>query len=377
MKTQRYLLRTSFRSYAATTAMLLFSIVIALFCVNVVFGFAESTYRVGSAAVDYTTITIAGMDSETRHKDMMAELKSYDPSAALYVCRSADHAVLVGFDGTDGPGYWWPHMAGDFVNDTNVEGYPHVVYLTDFEAERVAIGSSFDLDGKDYRIIGYGWIAPANFMRLISRSSPQTVFDFYQGGSSYEGPLDDVSHCFRIIPYEAFWESYEPDLILLHFPKMNYGQMLKMTDRLSEMFPNSTVTPPTQSSNGLREHSLLLMRRYIPLYLVLTQITVVLVIYEFYRKLHAELLILRTYGMSKRRLRWQIIGEIVLLYILAEAIALLLQRMLREPLTELNAAVLPTVQEAALGFAALLVISLLLSLPGLWKTLNLQRSEEG
>ena len=62
--------------------------------------------------------------------------------------------------------------------------------------------------------------------------------------------------------------------------------MLKMTDRLSEMFPNSTVTPPTQSSNGLREHSLLLMRRYIPLYLVLTQITVVLVIYEFYRKLH-------------------------------------------------------------------------------------------
>ena len=70
-------------------------------------------------------------------------------------------------------------------------------------------------------------------------------------------------------------------------------------------------------------------------------------------------------------------GEIVLLYILGEAIALLLQRVLRGPLTELNAAVLPTVQEAALGFAALLVISLLLSLPGLWKTLNLQRSEEG
>ena len=79
MKTQRYLLRTSFRSYTATTAMLLFSIVIALFCVNVVFGFAESTYRGGSAHVSYTTITIAGMDSDTRHRDMMAELKAYEP----------------------------------------------------------------------------------------------------------------------------------------------------------------------------------------------------------------------------------------------------------------------------------------------------------
>ena len=377
MKIQRFLLRTSFCSYTATTAMLLFSIGVALFCVNVVFGFAESTYRGGSAAVDYTTITIAGMDSDTKHKDMMAELKRYDPSAALYICRSADHAVLIGFDGTDVAGNWWPHMAGDFVNDKNTEDWPHVVYLTDFEAESVPIGNSFDIDGRAYRMIGYGWIVPANFTRLISHSSPQTVFDWFQQGSSYTGAPDDVSRCFRIIPYEAFRESYESDLIMLHFPEMSYGQMLKMTDRLSEMFPNSTVTPPTQSSNGLREHSLLLMRRYIPLYLVLTQITVVLVIYEYYRKLHAELLVLRTCGMSKRKLRWQMMGEIVLLYVLGEAIALLLQRLLRGPLTKLNAGSLPTAQEAALGFAALLVISLFLSLPGLGKALNLQRSEEG
>lgn len=377
MKIQRFLLRTSFRSYATTTAMLFFSIVIALFCLNVVFSFAESTYRGGAASVEYTTIAIAGMDSDTKHKDMMVELKAYHPSAALYLCRSKDHAVLIGFDGTDVAGNWWPHMAGSFVNDRSSEDYPNVVYLTDFEAEKVPLGSPLTIDETVYRTIGYGWIVPVNITRLISSSSPQTVFDRFQSESSYCGAMDDISHCFRIIPYEAFRELYEPDLIMLHFPEMSYGQLLKMTDRLSEMFPNSTVTPPTQSSNGLREHSLLLMRRYIPLYLVLTQITVVLVIYEFYRKLQAELLVLRTCGMSKWKLRWQMMGEIVFLYVLGEAIALLLQRVLRGPLTKLNAGVLPTAQEAALGFAVLLVISLFLSLPGLGKALNLQRSEEG
>ena len=71
------------------------------------------------------------------------------------------------------------------------------------------------------------------------------------------------------------------------------------------------------------------------------------------------------------------ISEIVLLFILGEGIALLLQQVLRGPLTRLQAGLLPTAPEAALGFAALLVISILLSLSGLGKALNLQRSEEG
>ena len=210
MKIQRFLLRTSFRSYTATTGMLLFSIVIALFCMNVIFGFAESAYRSGSSCVEYTTIAIAGMDSDTKHKDMMTELKKYGPSAALYFCRSNDHAILVGFDGTDVAGNWWPHMAGDFVNNKSSEDYPYVVYLTDFEAEQVPLGSMFDVDGSDYRMIGYGWIVPQNFTRLISKTSPQTVFDQFQKEATYyNDELTDVSRCFRIIPYEAFRESPE------------------------------------------------------------------------------------------------------------------------------------------------------------------------
>lgn len=374
MKTQRYLLRTSFRAYTATTLMVLFGIIVALFCTNVILGFAETYYHNGAGSTMYTVITVAGLDRETKSTDMMTALKKYKPSAALYICRDQDGAAVIGFDGSDAAGLWWPEGPGEFVNSCSSEDYPNVVYLSmaEMTARELSVGGMFDLDGRAFRIIGYGLMINHNFNMLISKDSPQTVFDRSQ--SIY--PDDDPAGWFRIIPCSVFREAYEPDLIMIHLPELNYGQMLKMTDRLSRMFPNSTVTPPIKSADELFQYALQTMRQFIPLYLVLTEITVILALCELYKKLRTECRVLRICGMSKRKLSRHLIGEVTMLYVIGAAAALLLQAALKGFLADLGVERLPTAGEAAAAACAVFLISIVVSLPALLKSLRMQRSGE-
>ena len=374
MKTQRYLLRTSFRAYTATTLMVLFGIIVALFCTNVILGFAETYYHNGAGSTMYTVITVAGLDRETKSTDMMTALKKYKPSAALYICRDQDGAAVIGFDGRDAAGLWWPEGPGEFVNSCSSEDYPNVVYLSmaEMSSRELSVGEMFDLDGRAFRIIGYGLMINHNFNMLISKDSPQTVFDRSQ--SIY--PDDDPAGWFRIIPCSVFREAYEPDLIMIHLPELNYGQVLKMTDRLSRMFPNSTVTPPIKSADELFQHALQTMRQFIPLYLVLTEITVILALCELYKKLSRECSVLRICGMSRRKLSWHLIGEVTILYVIGAAAALLLQAALKGFLADLRVERLPTAGEAAAAAGAVFLISIAASLPALLKSLRMQRSGE-
>ena len=374
MKTQRYLLRTSFRAYTATTLMVLFGIIVALFCTNVILGFAETYYHNGAGSTMYTVITVAGLDRETKSTDMMTALKKYKPSAALYICRDQDGAAVIGFDGTDAAGLWWPEGPGEFVNSCSSEDYPNVVYLSmaEMSSRELSVGEMFDLDGRAFRIIGYGLMINHNFNMLISKDSPQTVFDRSQ--SIY--PDDDPAGWFRIIPCSVFREAYEPDLIMIHLPELNYGQMLKMTDRLSRMFPNSTVTPPIKSADELFQYALQTMRQFIPLYLVLTEITVILALCELYKKLSRECSVLRICGMSRRKLSLHLIGEVTILYVIGAAAALLLQAALKGFLADLRVERLPTAGEAAAAAGAVFLISIAASLPALHKSLRVQRSGE-
>ena len=230
----------------------------------------------------------------------------------------------------------------------------------------------FDLDGRAFRIIGYGLMINHNFNMLISKDSPQTVFDRSQ--SIY--PDDDPAGWFRIIPCSVFREAYEPDLIMIHLPELNYGQMLKMTDRLSRMFPNSTVTPPIKSADELFQYALQTMRQFIPLYLVLTEITVILALCELYKKLSRECSVLRICGMSRRKLSRHLIGEVTILYVIGAAAALLLQAALKGFLADLRVERLPTAGEAAAAAGAVFLISIVVSLPALLKSLRMQRSGE-
>ena len=267
-------------------------------------------------------------------------------------------------------------MSGVGVNDYTGDDYPDIIYLSDYEAQNVPLESLYELDGKEYRMVGYGFIVPANFTRIISRSSPQRVFD-YPTQAVYVGISDeDTSRWFRVIPYDAFREAYEPDLVLIHFPDLNYGQMLRMTDRLAKMYPSSTVTPPTANANERFQQAMGRMRLYIPLYVVLSEITVVLAICELYRRLRAESYIIRACGVSRRKLKRYLSTEIVLLYILGTGIALLLQICLKGFLSGLGVSVLPTVMEITAIALISCILSILLSLPGLIKSLQLQRFGE-
>ena len=376
MKTRGYLIRISCRSYTATTVMVFFSIVVAVFCMTVIAGYAETYYRSWSSANIYTTITIAGIDEETKSIDMLSELKKDGLSTAIYICRSNDGAVMVGFDGADEASNWWPEMAGDFVNNYSGEDYPYIVYLTDFEAENVPIGDLLKIDDTNYRMIGYGWITPETFTRTISRSSPQTVFEITGGATYSNGELEDITRAFRVVPYQAFRESYKPDLILLHFPKLNYGQMLKMTDRIGKMFPHSTVTPPTANASEAFQRALQIMRHFIPLFLILTEITVVMAVCELYKKLRTECYVCRICGMPQGQVRWRLIGEVGLLYLVGTCFALLLQITLKGFLTSLDAGEMPTIIESTVAAIVLYVITVVFSLPALNKVLRLQRMED-
>ena len=280
----------------------------------------------------------------------------------------------MGFDGSDQAGNWWPEGGGEFVNNCTSADYPNVVYLNapEMMTRNLSIGSLFELDGKEYRIIGNGQIIQFNLNRLISKSSPQTVFDL---SVSTHAP-DDTAGWFRVFPYQTFRESYEPELILVHFPKMNYGQILRMTDRLAKMFPNCTVTAPKYNSNELYQYALQIMRRFIPLYVFRTEITVVLAVCELYKKLRTECFLCRLCGMSRRKLRRQLIAVVGVLYLLGSAAALLLQLALKGPLAKLTVRELPTAAELTAGVLAMYILSVLFSLPELLRGLRLQRTEE-
>ena len=374
MKTLRYLYKVSWRSYTAITMTALFSIVIAVFCVNVVLGYAETYYRSMSRTTSYTVITVAGMDAETKQKDMMSELKQYKPSAALYLCRTKDGAVLVGFEGTDSAGNWWPEISGSFVNNYSGKEFPYIVYLRDNEmmAREYSIGDSMELDGNAYLISGYGFILPYNFTHLISKQSSQTVFD----RATPDYAADDPRGWFRVIPYSAFRESYLPDLILLHFPQMSYGQILKMTDRLEKLYPGASVTPPVGNSDELYQYGLMIMRRFIPLFIILTEITLILMLRELFKSLRTECFICRICGMPRRKLRLSLIGLVALLYLPGSGIAIALQLALKGILTRLNAGSMPRASAIALGVLLIFGISVLVSLPELNAGLRFIRSEE-
>lgn len=374
MKALVYLIRTSFCSYTAITVLALFSILVAVFGTNVVLGFAQTHYQKGAGSTMYTVITLAGLTDKARSTDMMTELAKYKPSAALYFCRSEDGAVLVGFDGSDGPENWWAGTWGGFVADSTAEEYPQVIYLNEVEimARELSIGDLYELDGKEYRLIGYGSMMHFNFIHLISKRSPQNIFDRSKISASEE----DTTTWTRVIPYAASREIYEPDLIQLHFPEMNYGQILRMTERLEKMFPGCTVTPPNRSSDELFQYALEMMVYFIPLYLILTEISVILALGELYKKLRAECYVLRICGISRRRLRWLLIAEVALLFVLGTGISLVLQAVLKTPLSFLRVEELPTAAQTAAGAGTILVIAVLGSLPELIRGLRLQRAEE-
>ena len=375
MKTLRYLLGTAFRSYTANTLMLLFSIVVAVFGLNVVLGYAESTYRGFASGIDYTLLTVAGMDEKAKQTDMMALLEPCGASAALYFCRTQDGAVLIGFDGSDKPGNWWSHMGGEFVNDYAGADDPAVIYLNSYEAEVFAIGSSYELDGVCCRVIGFGWIEPGMLSRLIRRSSPQTVFDL-SGSAGGDVDTEDSSRRIRVIPYRLFKERYEPELILIHLPSLTYTGMQKAAARLSEMLPGSTVTPPAKDAFENFWYALRNMGRFLPLFLLLTEITLTLSVCELYKKLRPQGRILRIYGMSRRRLRLYLIAEFGVLYGLGTLLAVLLQAALKKPLSLLSISVLPTLPEIAAAVLVSFAIALLFSLPELIRGLRLLRSGE-
>ena len=376
MKTRGYLIRISCRSYTATTIMVLFSIVVAVFCLNVIAGYAETYYRSTADTNIYTTITIAGMDEETQNTDMLTKLRQYGAVTAIYICRSKDGAILMGFDGTDSASQWWPDMAGDFVNSYNGDDFPNIVYLTDFEAKKTPIGDFLDIDDKAFKVIGYGWIVPENFTRVFGRSSPQTVFDEFGSATYYDDTIEDISRAFRVIPYQAFRASYTADLIMVRFTNRNYGQMLKITDRVGKMFPHSTVTPPTANASEAFQRALQTMRHFIPLFLILTEITVVLAVCELYKKLQNECYICRICGMSREQIKWLLIGEVGLLYLLGSILAVVLQMTLNGVLTRLDAGEMPTLPETAMATIVLYVITVVFSLPALNHILRLQRIRE-
>lgn len=371
MKSWWYLLRTSFCSYTAITVLSLFSIIVAVFGLNVILGYAETYYRSGAGSTMYTVITIAGLDKETQNTDILTELEQYSPSAAVYICRTEDGAILAGFDGSDEPGNWGPHTMGSFVNSPESDHYPYVIYLGEWEAQNTPLGDMYELDGRNYRLIGCGGWIPQNFISLISQSSPQTVFDW----SGSRGDMETITNWIRVIPYEAFRKAYVPELILVHFPEMNYGQILRMTDRLGKMHPGCSVTPPNRSSDELMQQALQIMRQFIPLYLILTEISVVLTICELYRKLRRECLILRICGISGRKLKGYLIAEVGTLFVLGTGVALLLQLGLKEFLSVMGAEKLPVAWEVAAGAGILFVLAVVLSLPEMNEGLRMQRSE--
>ena len=111
------------------------------------------------------------------------------------------------------------------------------------------------------------------------------------------------------------------------------------------------------------------------MFVILTEITLVLSICELYKKLWMEGYVCRICGISRQKLTVYFISEVAILFILGSGIALGLQASLHVPLSALDVGSLPAVENAAAGSLILFGISILLSSPMLIRVLRLQRSE--
>ena len=329
-------LKNSILCKKALLSMVVLFVFIALFCFNVILGYAETSYYNSLDGTWYSTVAFTNMDDKTKSTDLLQYVKDtmgYDVGSVLYFKNLGDELTIIGWSGTDSQTLWGAHTGGRMFTKAEMENAKNVIYmhLMDYmslnEDKNIVVNgfeydsevNSVTIDGFEYDIVGTGILVSNSFLAAIGNDCEQTSIN------------DDVTYA--MIPYKTFIKNgYEPDLVLLHFSNMNHSQYISAYENLKAAFPNIKITVSDNNSDLDRID---LKIRYMPLGMIMVLIigmSLINIISIWISEQRQIVYVYQICGLSKSKLKLFLLAELFLIVVFSEIMALTVQFLLRSPL---------------------------------------------
>ena len=328
-------LKNSILCKKALLSMVVLFVFIALFCFNVILGYAETSYYNSLNGTQYSTVVFTNMDDKTKSTDLLQYVKDtmgYDVGSVLYFKNLGGELTIIGWSGTDSQTLWGAHAGGRMFTKAEMENAENVIYmhLMDYmslnEANDIVVNgfeydneNSVTIDGFEYDIVGTGILVSGSFLAAIGNDCEQTTIN------------DDATYA--MIPYKTFIKNgYEPDLALLHFNNMNHSQYISAYENLKAAFPDIKITASDNNSDLDRID---LKIRYMPLGMIMVLIigmSLINIISIWISEQRQIVYVYQICGLSKNKLKLFLLAELFLIVVFSEIMALIVQFLLRSPL---------------------------------------------
>ena len=372
-------LKRSIKAHWEMALFIVISVAAALFCVNILLGYAQTKYLISTGINYYSTLTIVDQGEMSVlekvqsfvEENIVSENTDFQISNCLYFTVTEENIGVIGWHG-DKQTRWFPHMSGMFFTEEQMKEGQNVIYLTSAEYMELEDKQWLRMDGVDYEIIGTGWIVDRNFMIAISEESSQKVF-VERENKAYATELEGLAYVYRVIPYAAYVDRYEPDLMFLQFEYITNRQLRAVMDRLNSEFPQLDITMPAENSDEERDEQKRIYGIRGAILACLVWLILIIVVREWISVNRRGYRIFRICGAK----RWQISGmlllELGILFLVGMILALLSQKLCLKGLGHLNVKDMPTVAEAVLTALALYVLTCMASARKIVGTFSLKQ----
>ena len=227
-------------------AVILFiGVIISIYCVSVMQGLAVGQYHLYTGRNSYATITVdPGKDITAALNEFSLDVSTISDKGVanvLYITPQSEDHVLIGWDGVTAK-KWFPITSGRFFDESEQSEGAFVAFISDNLQEKILPRGHIDIGNLEYKIIGTGWIVPANFITAISSESNMNII---------QAKDKNTSQYFSIIPFSRYKEEFVPKQILIHFKSATNAQLESYAVHLSEKYPTSKFYLPDKNSDNL------------------------------------------------------------------------------------------------------------------------------
>lgn len=360
-------IRNAFKNKLLLLFVLL-SMTAAMLCVNITLASAQHEYESTLGINYFSTITISADKEFAENEDIYDTLTSLFPNNlknVLYITKTPDNSTLIGWQGYNITN-WFAHIDGRFFSYDEVESNEKAVYISfDEYGDLIKSGVSDDginIDGENYKIVGSGFLTPFNFMSPISEESPQKIF-ISKKSSDYS---------FRIIPYTTFFQSYSPELILVHFYSNTYSQLKEKAEILKECFSEAVITMPEENSNEYLFNQKAVRGSIGVILSLLIYISVIGIMQEWLKINSKRYYVFTLCGANQRKIILLILLEWLTYVTAAVLLALGIQYCLLPFLSMLKAGYMPTLTEVLVHLITFYLFIVLFSLKKIRKITDIK-----
>lgn len=361
------------QNHPVIVLFLFLGVTTAIFCMNVTLAAARDYFEKSNASANMTTIAVSFPDGAEPSADLSAVFEENylaDTETALFIFQKSDNDFIIGWNGDD-VSYFFPHVEGRIFTHEEIENHSRVAYINYQKYNELANTGgerTIQIDDEEYSIVGCGWIAIFNLLDPIDKDSPQTIL-------SQEEDMQGFSPLVQIIPYTVFFEKYSPQLILLQFKYYEPEKLEETVALLQQDFPDATVTMPRVNAD-LYYTGQKLWHSIAGLFLAaILWCSLSGMMQEWLKMNHKKNRVYLICGMAKGKILLQILGEWLLLFILAAALATLAQWLLQPLLSLFHAGYMPDAPDAVLVPAAFYILSILFSIKSIRRVLKPLREE--